>query len=41
MTQNVHKTFKVGEIAVRVLYGVTINVARGELLGIIGPSGSS
>lgn len=39
-TQNVHKSLKVGEIAVHALRGVSFSVKRGEFLSIIGPSGS-
>ncbi len=37
---NLFKTFKVGEIEVNALNGVSLQVARGEFLSIVGTSGS-
>jgi putative ABC transport system ATP-binding protein len=34
------KTYHVGEIAVRALRGVTIDIAAGEFTAVVGPSGS-
>jgi putative ABC transport system ATP-binding protein len=38
--EDAHKRLKVGEVTVNALNGVSINVTRGEFVGIIGPSGS-
>ncbi len=38
--KNLFKTFKVGEIEINALNGVSLQVARGEFLSIIGTSGS-
>lgn len=40
LTRNLHKTFHVGEVAVRALKGVDLAVNEGEFLVILGPSGS-
>jgi ABC-type lipoprotein export system ATPase subunit len=37
---NVYKTYHIGEIAVPVLKGVSLTVARGELVALMGVSGS-
>lgn len=37
---DVTKSFDIGEVAVRALGGVSLNVNSAELLGIVGPSGS-
>jgi putative ABC transport system ATP-binding protein len=38
--RNLNKEFKLGSVTVPVLRGITLDVRRGELLGIAGPSGS-
>src|SRR5580700_3075054 len=38
--QDIHKTYHVGEIDVPVLKGVSLNIARGELVALMGVSGS-
>ena len=38
--RNLFKTFKVGEIEINALNGVSLQVARGEFLSIVGTSGS-
>jgi ABC-type lipoprotein export system ATPase subunit len=37
---NLYKTYHLGEMDVPVLKGITMNVARGELVGLMGASGS-
>jgi putative ABC transport system ATP-binding protein len=37
---DIHKTYKVGPIEVKVLKGISMTVEKGELLAIIGASGS-
>jgi ABC-type lipoprotein export system ATPase subunit len=38
--KDVHKTYYLGEVAVPVLRGITLTVARGELVALMGASGS-
>lgn len=38
--QDLCKTYKMGEVEVRALCGVTLGIERGELTAIMGPSGS-
>lgn len=38
--ENVHKTYRLGEIDVPVLRGVTLSIAKGELVALMGASGS-
>ncbi len=38
--RDLHKTYRVGEVDVHALNGVTLNVRRGEFLAIVGTSGS-
>jgi putative ABC transport system ATP-binding protein len=39
-TRNLKKIYKMGEIEVRALDGVDINIERGSIISIMGPSGS-
>jgi putative ABC transport system ATP-binding protein len=39
-TVDLVKTYKMGEIEVHALAGVSFNIARGEIISIMGPSGS-
>jgi ABC-type lipoprotein export system ATPase subunit len=38
--RDIHKTYHLGEMDVPVLKGITLNVARGELVALMGVSGS-
>jgi len=38
--QNITKTYHLGEVDVPVLKGITLNIARGELVALMGASGS-
>ncbi len=39
LAKDVHKTYGFGEVEVHVLRGVSLNVQRGEIVAIMGPSG--
>jgi len=38
--ENLHKTYYIGDIAVRALKGVSVKIDAGEFVAIMGPSGS-
>ena len=38
--QNLHKSYKVGNEKYEVLKGVSLEVQKGEFVGVMGPSGS-
>jgi putative ABC transport system ATP-binding protein len=38
--ENVHKTYRTGEVEVRAVLGVSLTIARGEFVAVMGSSGS-
>ena len=38
--ENIHKTYHLGEIDVRVLRGVSLSIEQGEMVALMGASGS-
>lgn len=40
VTENVHKVYRMGDVDVHALRGVSITIKRGEFVSVMGPSGS-
>lgn len=40
LVENLHKTYKMGDVDVHALRGVSVRIKRGEFVSVMGPSGS-
>ncbi len=40
ITENIHKVYRMGDVDVHALRGVSITIKRGEFVSVMGPSGS-